>query len=71
MALAGRADIAGLGSDFTWQALADLRLRFSERFTLGAGYRYVDTDYDSGSVTDRKLWSMANKGPYFDAQIAW
>lgn len=71
VALAGRADIAGLGSDFTWQALADLRFRLSEHWTLGAGYRYVDTDYDSGTGSDRKLWSMANKGPYFGAQIGW
>jgi opacity protein-like surface antigen len=71
VALTGRADIAGFGSDFTWQAIAGLRFRLSEHWTLGAGYRYVDTDYDSGSGSDRKLWSMVNKGPYFGAQIGW
>jgi opacity protein-like surface antigen len=71
VALAGRADIAGFGSDFTWQALADLRFQLSEHWALGAGYRYMDTDYDKGKGTDRKLWSMVNKGPYVGAQVAW
>ncbi len=71
MSIGGRADIAGFGSDFTWQAHADLRFRLSERWTLGAGYRYLDTNYDEGSGTKRKLWDMVNKGPYVGAQVAW
>jgi opacity protein-like surface antigen len=71
LALAGRADIAGLGSDFTWQAYADLRCRLSPHWTVGAGYRYLDTDYDEGSGTDRKLWSIVNKGPYAGVQVSW
>jgi hypothetical protein len=71
VALAGRADIAGFGSDFTWQAHADLRFQLSRHWGIGAGYRYIDTDYDEGTGTDRKLWSIVNKGPYLGVQIAW
>lgn len=71
VAIAGRADIAGFGSDFTWQAHADLRVRLSDHWNLGGGYRYIDTDYDKGSGTDRKLWSMVSQGPYLGVQVAW
>ena len=60
-----------LGSDLTWQARADLRAQLSTHWELGVGYRYIDTDYDEGTGTDRKLWSMVNKGPYLAVQIAW
>jgi opacity protein-like surface antigen len=69
--IAGRGDIAGFGSDLTWQAHADLRIRLSDHWTVGGGYRYIDTDYDKGSGTDRKLWSMVSKGPYLGVQVAW
>ena len=35
------------------------------------GYRHIDVDYDKGTGTDRKLWSMVNKGPYLAVQIGW
>jgi outer membrane receptor protein involved in Fe transport len=71
VALAARVDLAGFGSDLTWQALADVRIRLSQRWTLGAGYRYIDTEYDQGSGSGRKLWRMVNKGPWFGAQVGW
>ena len=71
LSLAGRTDVAGFGSDFTWQAHADLRFRLSGRWAVGAGYRYIDTDYDSGTGADRKLWSIVNKGPYAGVQLTW
>ena len=71
VALGGRADVAGFGSDFTWQAHADLRFQLSRHWALGAGYRYIDTDYDEGTGTERKLWSIVNEGPYLGVQIAW
>lgn len=71
VAVAGRADVAGFGSDFTWQARADLLVRLSEHWALEGGYRYIDTDYDEGTGTDRKLWSMVNKGPHLGVQIGW
>lgn len=71
VAIGGRVDVAGLGSDFTWQAHGDLRFRLSNSWSVGAGYRYIDTDYDQGSGADRKLWSIVNKGPYVGAQVSW
>ena len=71
VALGGRADIAGFGSDLTWQVHADLRVQLSTHWAIGAGYRYIDTDYDEGTGTERKLWSMVNKGPYLAVQIGW
>jgi len=71
VAVGGRADIAGFGSDLTWQAHADLRVQLSRHWALGGGYRYIDVDYDKGTGTDRKLWSMVNKGPYLAVQIGW
>jgi hypothetical protein len=71
VALGARADVAGFGSDLTWQAHADLRAQLSTHWALGAGYRYIDTDYDEGTGADRKLWSMVNKGPYLAVQIGW
>ena len=71
VAIGGRADIAGFGSDLTWQLHADLRVQLSNHWALGGGYRYMDTDYDKGTGSDRKLWSMVNKGPYLGVQIGW
>ena len=45
--------------------------QISDHWTLGGGYRCIDTDYDKGSGTDRKLWSMVSKGPYLGVQIDW
>jgi hypothetical protein len=71
VAIGGRADIAGFGSDLTWQAHADLRVQVSRHWAIGAGYRYIDIDYEEGSGPERKLWSMVNKGPYLGVQIGW
>lgn len=71
VAIGGRADVAGFGSDFTWQAHADLRVQLSRHWALAGGYRYIDTDYDKGTGADRKLWSMVNEGPYLAVSIAW
>jgi opacity protein-like surface antigen len=59
------------GGKATWQAYADLRFRLSEHWSVGAGYRYIDTDYDQGRGTDRRLWSIVNKGPYAGVRLAW
>ena len=71
VAIGGRADIAGFGSDFTWQVQADLRVQLSRHWGLSGGYRYIDIDYDKGEGRDRKLWDMVNQGPYLAVQIAW
>lgn len=38
----------GVGSDFTWQALATMNYSFNDKFTLSAGYKILSVDYDRG-----------------------
>lgn len=46
----------GVGSDFTWQALATLNYAVTERFYVSAGYRHLSVDYqDGGQVLDIEL----------------
>lgn len=63
--LIARADIGGfgVGSDFTWSALAVADWSISENFGLVLGYRAVDTDYSKGSGADRFEFDMQISGP--------
>jgi opacity protein-like surface antigen len=70
-ALHGRADVAGFGSDVTFQLLGGLEARLGERWKTGAGYRYLDVDYDKGEGLDRRLWKMTYQGPYLFVGYAW
>lgn len=47
------ADIGGFGvsSDITWQAMASLGYRVSDKASVGLGYRGIGTDYTSGTTT--------------------
>jgi hypothetical protein len=69
--LRGRGDIAGFGSDFTWQLEGALTLRASEHWSFDAGYRYLDVDYDKGTGVDRKLYKVATRGPVLIVRYAW
>lgn len=44
------SDLGGfeLGSDFTWQASAALRFRFSPRRSISIGYRHLDIEFKDG-----------------------
>ena len=68
---AGRGDIAGFGSDFTWQLQGDLAFHLSPRSALSGGYRYYDVDYDKGSGLDRKVYKIATKGPVVAFVYGW
>lgn len=63
--LIARADIGGfgVGSDFTWSALAAADWSISENFGLVLGYRALDTDYSEGSGADRFNFDMLVSGP--------
>lgn len=67
----GRGDVAGFGSDFTWQLQGDLAVSLSPRWALTGGYRYYDVDYDKGSGTDRKVYKMATRGPVVGFLYGW
>ena len=47
--LTGYGDIGGfgVGSEFTWQAIATLDWRISDRFSASVGYRWVQIDYEA------------------------
>lgn len=69
--LHGRADIAGFGSDFSWNLQGGVELRLGERWKTGAGYRYLDVDYDKGEGAGRRIWKMSYQGPYAFVGFAW
>jgi hypothetical protein len=52
----------GIGSDFTWQAQANIGYRFSKLFQTSIGYRYLAIDYDNGTGKDRLLYDMDTYG---------
>ena len=60
--LVGYGDIGGfgVGSDFTWQALAGVNYHFSKSLSGKLGYRYLSVDYDK----DGFLYDMASYGLY-------
>jgi hypothetical protein len=49
LSLTGYGDIGGfgVGSEFTWQAIATLDWRISDRFSASVGYRWVQIDYEA------------------------
>lgn len=49
----GLADIGGFGvsSDLTWQGLAAVGYRISEKTSVALGYRALGTDFTSGDIT--------------------
>ncbi len=71
VALLGRGDIAGFGSKFTWNLEGDLAFLLSEHWALGAGYRYLDIDYEKGEDRDREVFDVAFNGPRAWFSYAW
>ena len=65
--LVGYADVGGfgIGSDFTWQALAGVNYEFSKSIAGKFGYRYLYVDYDK----DGFRYDMGNSGLYLGAGI--
>lgn len=58
LSLQTQADIGGFGagSDFTWSAMATVTYLFSEHFSVSAGYKVLDVDYDhDGHVFDARM----------------
>ncbi len=65
----GYVDVGGFGagSDMTWQAVATVNYRFSERLYLSAGYRHLSFDYDRrGTKLDIDMG-----GPLFGATLRY
>lgn len=66
-ALVGYADVGGFGlsSDLTWQAVASVNYRLSDRFSLVVGYRYYAIDYSH----DGFVFDVAQYGPLIGTAI--
>lgn len=60
-----RGDVGGfnVGSDLTWQAFPAVGWQLSEGCSLQAGYRWVYTDYETGSGLSRFKYDMLTHGP--------
>lgn len=71
LGLRARADVAGFGSSVTWNLEGYLGFLLSERWSIDAGYHYLDIDYDKGEGLDRKVYQMETKGPVLTVRFAW
>ena len=60
-----RGDIGGFGagSDLTWQAFPYVNWQVARAFSLQAGYRWVYTDYETGSGFNRFKYDVLTQGP--------
>jgi hypothetical protein len=69
--LVARGDVGGfgVGADFTWQALAFLQYSTSGTFSIFAGYRILDVEYESGEGTSHYVYDVTTSGP--GAGVSW
>jgi hypothetical protein len=70
-AFLGRADVAFFGSKITWNLTGDLAVGLSERWTVGAGWRYLDIDYEKGSGATASVVNLAYSGPRIWGAYSW
>ena len=71
-ALLGRGDVAGFGSNVTWNLEGDLAFMASQHWTVGAGWRYMDIDYDNGGKgVEFRQFNLAYNGPRVWFAYSW
>jgi hypothetical protein len=71
-AVLGRADVAGFGSNVTWNLEGDLAFRAAHHWTIGAGWRYMDIDYDNdGEGIAFRQFKLAYSGPRVWFAYSW
>lgn len=60
----GRFDVGGFGagSDVTWQAFPYLNWRFTKWGSVQLGYRWLGTDYETGSGANRFRYDVVLQG---------
>jgi hypothetical protein len=65
LTLDGRFDIGGfgVGSDLTWQAYPYLNWHFAKWGSAQLGYRWLGTDYETGSGANKFRYDMVVQGP--------
>lgn len=61
----GHFDVGGFGagSDITWQAYPYLNWRFAKWGSVQVGYRWLATDYESGSGPNKFRYDVVLQGP--------
>jgi len=62
-----RGDIGAGSSDFVWLGSFGVFYHLTKTVSLGAGYRYLDTDYEK----DGFKWNVAMHGLLLGADFAW
>lgn len=64
-------DIGGFGvsSNFTWQGLGLIDFHPWKHVTIVAGYRAIDTDYETGSGRDKFTYDVIVHGPVLGVDI--
>jgi len=68
LSLFARGDVGGFGLDncshFAWQFMGGVNYNFTKNFFVEAGYRLLDTDYESGSGRRHFMYDVQMAGPY-------
>ena len=70
-AFLARGDIGTFGSNFAYNIEGSLVFSISKRWSLGAGYRYLHEDYETGSGTERSALDIGFGGPLLQATFAF
>lgn len=67
----GRFDVGGFGagSDITWQAFPYVNWRFAKSASFQFGYRWLGTDYETGSGANRFRYDVVLAGPQIGLTI--
>ena len=65
LSIDGRFDVGGFGagSDITWQAYPHLSWRFAKWGSAQVGYRWLATDYETGSGASKFKYDVIAQGP--------
>ncbi len=68
-----RGDIGGfgVGSDFMYQALANVRWQASETVGVVFGYRLIGFDYEEGSGQDYQRYDLTEHGPLIGLTVSF
>jgi opacity protein-like surface antigen len=68
-----RGDIGGfgVGSQFAWQGIAELRWQVKPNIGIVGAYRYIDMDYSTGTGPTYFLYDVAISGPALGVAFAF
>jgi predicted porin len=69
--LISRGDIGAGDSDFVWHLVFMADYKFKDWVSAFFGYRWMDYDYDSGSVKDRYAYDALQQGPLAGIAFYW